>query len=542
MRINDVPFNVFIVQPDAELTKQMRQVTVNDIFEPGTQVFHPDGLFSTETFGPVGSDERDLRFGFIKLNTRVFNALIYLRLGTLKKLYHDIIMGKRLAEWDPERKDFYGSDEISGETGFAFFVKYFPELVLDPGDSNARNTRIALINKYRDKALMDRVLVQPAGLRDYELGDNGRHREGEINTFYRSILATSQTISSTETGKNDPILDPARVAIQKQVNGIFDLVFGSIRGKRGVVLGKWASRTVVNGTSNVITPMEVSAPFVGSKRSPGINAVQVGMMQFLKMFIPKIDYYVRNGWVSQVINTDGSDSYLTDKKTLRRVPAQVSAEAVERWTTREGIEAQIKRYGIRKYRQQPIMIDGHYLGLVYAGKDYFKIFQDIEELPKEFDKAHVYPLNMTTLFYLSGYRFYNDLASTLTRYPVAGPDSTYIGNIFLRTTVDSTAKRELGPDWQPLDAKHVAYQFPSQDLAAEMVETLSPHLAKLGGLAADFDGDKSSAIGLYADDSIAEYNHLRRTREWYVSADGSLRPTASTDNIELLLTNITGGL
>lgn len=543
MQIKEIPFNISILQPNSELVRTMGRCTTNEIFESGTNIFNQNGLFSAEIFGPVGSEERDRRFGYIDLNTQIFHPLIFKRLGTLKDLYRGIILGQRYAKWDDEIKDFISSTPAEGNTGFAFFVEHFKELKLPETGSSLRSLRIRLIEENKDKALHDKYLVLPAGLRDYTIAEgSGKGTEDEVNGMYRSLIATSSTISSTSAGRNDPILNAARSSLQKTSEQIFDYFFTVIKGKRGFILGKWASRTVVYGTANVISPMTLSSPRVGSGQTPGINTIQTGMLQTIVAFKPLVEYYLRSGWVGQIFGKQTTQEiYLTDRKTLKRKLVELSAEQRELWTTTEGFNSLVKRFSKKLLRQRPIIIDGNYIGLVYAGPEGFRFFADIDELPEHLSRDNVYPINLATLFYVSGYRDWNNNIASATRYPVAGDGSTYIGNIFMRTTVNSRELPELGEDWKPIGPDYIATFFPDQDKNAPFIETMSPHTARIKAQGGDFDGDREAMVGAMSKEAREEYQRLKSKRDWYVGPDNRLVLSAANDNIELLLKQITGG-
>lgn len=542
MRINEIPFNISILNPTTELVRTMGKLTTNEIFESGTSTFNQNGLFSAEIFGPVGSEERDRRFGYIDLNTTILHPLIFKRLGALKDLYRGIILGTRYAKWDDETKDFHAASPVDGDTGFAFFMEHYMEIQFPRNNSSSRNLRIKLIEENREKSLWQRYLVLPAGLRDYIISEGGRGTEDEVNGFYRSLIATSSTISSTSANRNDPILNHARSSLQKTSEQIFDYFFTVIKGKRGFILGKWASRTVVYGTANVISPMELSSARIGSHTTPGINTVQMGMLQTIVGFKPLVEFYLRSGWLGQVFgNTTSQEVYLTNRKTLERELVELSANERAFWTTTEGFDNIVKRFAKKKLRNRPIIIDGHYLGLVYASSKGFRIFADINELPEGFDRKDVFPLNLTTLIYLSGYKDWNNNITSATRYPIAGDGSTYVGNVFMRTTVNSNELPELGPNWEPIGPDSIALFFPDQSKDATFIETMSPHTARVGGQGADFDGDREAAVSAMTQESREEYQRLKSKREWYVGANNKLTLSASNDNIELLLKQITGG-
>lgn len=47
-----------------------------DIFEGGSRAFHPDGLFSVETFGKVGDERRNRLFGYVDLGAKILHPLM----------------------------------------------------------------------------------------------------------------------------------------------------------------------------------------------------------------------------------------------------------------------------------------------------------------------------------------------------------------------------------------------------------------------------------------------------------------------------------
>lgn len=542
MKIKEIPFRIWIMDITPELLRNLKEVRSLEIFESGTNNLKADGLFSTEIFGPLGSDERDSRFGYINLNTKIFHPLYFKRLGALKQLYMEICTGKRYAVWDEKEKDFFPSDEVEGKTGFAFFVKHFPELTPAHNQSSARSVRIRLIEENRSKALRSDVLVQPAGIRDIQVEASGRTTEDEINKYYRSLIATSNSITSSEVTRNDPVIDTARMSLQRNFVAINDHVMNLLNGKGGFILGKFASRKIRNGTANVISPIQTAVDMLGTGRAPGINGIQTGLAQTFKGMPEVVIHFLRTGWLSYVMG-NSAEGYvpLVNPKTLKRGMVDLSPEEMERWTTIDGLNKIINRFVKFNYRQIPIKLDGHYLGLLYHGPEGFRIFGDIDELPEGFDRKQVSPLNLTSLLYLSGYRNWNKYVGILTRYPVAGSESTIRGNLYVKSTTKAFQKMELDDNWQPKGDDYVCFQFPDQSPDATFIETLSPHIAAYPGLGADNDGDRCTLTILYSIQSISEFEEHKRKREWYVKPDGSLRFSSGLDNIELVFANITGG-
>ena len=57
------------------------------------------------------------------------------------------------------------------------------------------NENIKLIKKYKNNSMCSLLVVMPAGLRDYEIKDNGLEEEEEINVLYRKMLMQANSIS-----------------------------------------------------------------------------------------------------------------------------------------------------------------------------------------------------------------------------------------------------------------------------------------------------------------------------------------------------------
>ena len=75
--INKTPFNIDLLILDKNKTKQLKPITKLNIFETSSQNFDPDGLYSTEIFGPVGSELRNDSFAYIDLKIKILHPLVY---------------------------------------------------------------------------------------------------------------------------------------------------------------------------------------------------------------------------------------------------------------------------------------------------------------------------------------------------------------------------------------------------------------------------------------------------------------------------------
>lgn len=481
---SDIPFNIQILQPGPQNLKTLKPVTSLERFDSmGGGNFHEDGLFSTSIFGRVGDDARMLQFSYIDIKIPIFHPILYKALVSLKGLYAGIMDGKEYAVWNPNLLDFERATAFTGETGFDFFIKYWKDIAFESTKSVQRDHYIKLIEKYKDKALTDKIIVMPAGYRDLEFV-KGRIQEDEINTFYRKFLSVSNTITPAAIKHNPEVLNTARAQLQNNFNALFEFIQRMIDGKKKLVMNKWAARRVFNSTRNVFTAMDTSSGYLWAPNNVSFNNTIVGLYQMLKAVLPVSIYYLKNGFLSQVFPGVGVAAQLVNKKTLKRESVNLKPSYYDYWMTDEGLEHVITAFQDESLRHKPIEIDGRYLGLVYKGPDRtFKFFQGMEDFPAHLNKDFVTPITFAELMYGSVYSVINRYPLFVTRYPVAGLGSTYPSKAYVKTTVRAESRRELSETWSPMDDLHVAPQFPIT--GKSFVNSLVPHGAKLEGMTAD---------------------------------------------------------
>jgi hypothetical protein len=164
--------------------KDCMPVTSYAMYEPSTERFHPDGLYSEVIFGQLGSSQRFIRRAFIDLHTKVITPHLYKQIIELKSYYKDILAGKQYAYYDKDLKDLVRTtrEDPNGDTGYQFFVENFPKIEFKYTDSRKRATKIKLLNKYKDRVFTTKYIVIPAALRDVKIKDGRAESEAIINS------------------------------------------------------------------------------------------------------------------------------------------------------------------------------------------------------------------------------------------------------------------------------------------------------------------------------------------------------------------------
>jgi len=538
LKTSKIPFNISLLNLTPDKLNVMRPVLSLDVFDGITKNFAPDGLFSTLTFGTVGSDARFAKYGYIDIKIPVFHPTIYITLGKLKSLYPEIISGKEFAIWDSDIKNFVKSNALEGRTGFEFFVEYWDKIEFPARPSITREQNILMIQKFKKTALLDKVLVMPAAYRDLEVDDSGRESSDDINKLYYKLLAISNTINVSTVKISPEAYNGQRYSLQNTFVEIYEYILAIVEGKKNLLMGKWASRKVFNGTRNVITSMNTTSSHLNGPDNVSINSTDIGIYQCMKAMLPVARYNLKNGFISTVFTDVSAPALLTNIKTLQSERVQLKADIYNEWMTNEGLDNHINVYKEPSVRLEPIKVSGYYLGLVYKGPDdTFKFIHGIDDLPEGRKKEDCVPISLTTLFYYSLYPIANKYPAFVTRYPILGPGSIYPSHLHLKSTIKSVVRKELGDDWEPLGEDRVAHEFPTD---SDFFNSMSPHSCRLQNLGADFDGDTSSLTVAYADESIKEINDFLNSKIAYIDTDGRFIANLRTDTVNYVLQNLTG--
>ena len=542
MKNSQIPFNVTILNLTPEKLKMLRPVKSPDVYDQVTGNFHEDGLFSVLTFGRVGDELRDQKFSYIDMHLNVLHPTIYRALVQLRSLYRDIMGGTAYAVFDEKEQDFVPANELTGYTGYAFFLKHWKKIKFRESRSPVRTERIAMIHKYIAIATTKQILVMPAGLRDFVIDASGRGTQDEINDVYRRILGASKVIVGADGAETSPLYDNSRKSLQAGFNDIYDTVLSMVTGKNGFIQAKFGSRRIFNGTRNVISAMDTSTADLDGVQAPDYTDTILGLFQVIKGALPLTINLLRNGWLGEVFSVGGSatTARLVDAKTLKSEMVDLPSDTRDRWITVEGLEKIVESYRIVENRHKPIMVEGRYLGLIYKGPDMtFRIFGDISELPADRDPKHVEPITLVELLYLSGYRKWNTLKTIVTRYPVIGIGSTYPSTIYTKTSIVGEMRHELGQDWLPLGEEFMTLEFPTREPNA-FVDSQVIHPSRLAGLDADFDGDTASSTMVYTSEAVAEIDKLLNSREAFLDPRGGFRASCNVTTVKLVLRNMTG--
>lgn len=534
------PFNISFLILDEKVKKNVRPVTSLDIYDGATNNFHPDGLYSTQTFGVVGTPQRMERFSWIDTKLKILHPTVFFALCSVKAFYSEIISGKGYARFDEGVHDFVKTEPDEGDTGYAFFLKHWGKIRFVEGPSAKRQENIQLIERKKDIALLDTVYVLPAGYRDIMIDENGRESSDEINKLYYKLIAISNTINLAAAAGSEEMFNQQRMSMQNAVCEIYTTVLSIIKGKNNLFMGKFMGRNVFGSTRNVLTAMPLTTRHLEQGGAPDINTTSVGIYQYINATQHESIYQLRTGFLSQVFIAPGAPAILTNKKTLRSERVSISPKTFDRWMTVAGLKKVLSMFEEQSVRWRPIDIEGYYVGLIYRGPDgTYKFINGIEELPENRKKEDCLPITLVELFYASIVMKSREYFAHVTRYPIGSNRSTYPSKIKLIPTVKKEARVELGDDWVSKNADQILYEFPVRD--SSTFNTMAPHPCRHAKLGADHDGDTGSFIVTTSRESIQECNTIMRKREFYLDVGGGFVANLSNDTVGYVNRALTGG-
>ncbi len=488
-----VKFDISIMDTNTDRFKYIKPVTSLDTFQGMSKDFHEDGLFSTSIFGKIGTPDRDLRLSYIDIRIDVFHPKIYALLCSVKQLYKGIMTGTVYAVWSDEEKDFVKATNLTGETGYQFFLNHWEKIAFVKNNSDLRNESIDNILKYKKlgTALGHRVMVIPAGLRDIEISESEEVTKHEINDYYVKLLSIANSLPNSGD-LNSSLNNKPRAALQLAWCELYEYVSTFVgRLKKSFMRRKFATRKIKYGSRDVITSNENTPRFVNDPKSLKFNETAIGLYQACAVYSPILIHALLNGYIKNIHSPIEGKAFLINPKTMTREEVNIKPKLFDRWTTPTGLAKVIDSLSDNHLRNMHVILNGYYLGLIYRDGEHFRLINDINDLAVEgevvegrvdIDLKNVYPVTYGELFYIHGYRLFPKYPGTVTRYPINGYRSIYPTYPHVLTTNKDWELIEL--DEQFVKTDRIAFHFPQPD-DHNWFDSMAVHQSRLQGLGGD---------------------------------------------------------
>jgi len=503
----DKLLNLNLIFPNDKYVKYLTEVKTSMVFS-GTSI-EEEGLYSEKIFGAIGSEVRMSRFGYIDLHTDIIHPLIYNNLISLSSLYKKVLEGKAYVKL--VKGEYVETTEEEGSTGYTYFLSTFKQLKLLRNDSPERDEKINLINKHTHTTY-NKLLVYPAGLRDFNVDKYGNMKEHEVIEYYVKILSVSKLIKEYKHLGAD--VDDIFVKIQNSVNTLYDYLFTLINGKSKLINKNFTSRYVDYGTSNVLTSTPIKMRNLDDDID--IGATQLGLYQYIKAIDPLAKYALNKMIAEKCFSLEGTKAKLFNKD-FKSVYVDIDNKSRELWTTQRGFDTIFNMAGKNTFLNFVVSIDEHYPLVIGETDTEVNIYSESDDIPEDTEVRGITYGEL--LFYMlleddNHKRF----PAAITRHPVSGPNSAFISRIKLNTTNKSKAR---------------TVNFVGTDLSKFIANTplpgntymngFTPSISRLDGLGGDHDGDKGFVRVLFTEESIAELDAFMNSVPYFVNTD--LTPT-----------------
>lgn len=503
-----------LIFPDKPYVAYLNEITSTNLFLRNKKEIDSQGLYSQTIFGTVGSNRRTKTFGYINLNVDVIHPRLYVYIVSLSSIYLKIMKGTTYVTFDKKSGEFIPSNITDGFTGYQYFLDNLPYIKFKRTGSDERNNKIDVVNKYikQGKYTNNKLLVLPAGLRDFSIDKNDRIEEDEVNDLYRAVINASRLVSNFLSVGN---IDSFKLDIQLKLQAVYEHIFYLLDGKKKFINGQFASRAVEFRSRTVATGTPIKVDDLDKADIEQLNVCNVGITQYAKAIDPLCKHSIVNTFSKNVFNEEGSMATLVDPKDFSAITLEVPRKASDMWTTYDGLDSVLNSVFDTDIKNEPVMVGSYLFGLVHDTGDTVTYYETIDLIPNDILKE-CRGITYGELLHVSVYEHIGKYPGLLTRYPITEQGSIVPVVVKVHTT---TTTRDVIFKIVGLGTKDISMaNYPL--LGYTWMNSLTVPTGRLGGLSGDYDGDQLALSVAMSAESTAEINKLMSTAAAYVGPDG----------------------
>ena len=504
-----------LILPDKKYVQYLNEITSTTLFDRSGKEIDKHGLYSQTIFGTVGSERRTKTFAYINLYADILHPRLYLYLTNISTVYTSILNGTAYVKLDKKTGTFTPSTMQEGETGYQFFIDSLPFLKHKRTGSAERNNKIDVINKYvkDNKYLNNKLLVLPAGLREFSVDGDDRVEEDELNDLYRAVLTASILISNFNLDKN---VDSFKLNIQNKMHAVYLHIFALLDGKKKFINGQFGSRavefrsrTVLSGTPTIIHDLD-------TVDNDTLDTTEVGILQYCKSIDPIAKHHILNMFSKNVFREDSLMANLIDPDDYSAVSVEVPRKVQDSWMTYDGLDSILNSAFNSDVKNEAVMIGKYIFGLVLDTGDNITYYENVELIPEDKLKQ-CRPITLGEVLLLSVHETIGKFHGFVTRYPITEQGSIFPTLIKVHSTsevrdVTFTVVGELSTT----TAKIKGFSIPDK----YWINSISVPTPRLEGLSADFDGDSNTLSVIMSEEANKEVADLLASTAAYVGPDG----------------------
>src|SRR6056297_1013077 len=234
--------------------KKIQPITSSKYYEgSGRNSLNKKGLFSEEIFGRMGSRDRKKTYGYINLKLDFIHPEVYRILTSINTDLTKLIIGKE--NYILDNNNNLVQDDENGKSGVFYFIQIINNIDWD-NIKTEKPKHIRFIKENKDKLLINKLVILPAGFRDIQITKTGKQfiQYGEINKTYSTLINQTEMLSDDLDLFDEELMGSLYKSIQRNLINVNTWIKSKIKGKYGMIRGGMLKKSVDYSARLVITP------------------------------------------------------------------------------------------------------------------------------------------------------------------------------------------------------------------------------------------------------------------------------------------------
>jgi len=316
----------------------LKEVKSPEIFLPNSNTFHPEGVYSEEIFGKLGTKKREQIFAYIDLKGKYIHPEVFDIVKFIIPKINNVLIGKTfitlnnkgvIVEYSEDNKKINSDIKVTGIEGiYKLLTEYKDKINWDYYRSKDEKITDFILDNL-DRIFIDKWLVIPAGLREIQ-EINNQYQEQEISKEYRRLLYLIKNKNTNESNLSKSLFEEDNIdfqtdfKIQQLLLRIVKLIETILKSKTGIIRGAKLSKRVDH----------VARLVLGHDSNLNANEVGVPWFVLLKLYEPFVIHYITkkpeySNIASDIVNKFDNLSVNTIKQYLNNIaqhPENVDAD------------------------------------------------------------------------------------------------------------------------------------------------------------------------------------------------------------------------
>lgn len=522
--------SINLVNPNKEIEIYgWKEITSTLYFVPSTSELHPEGMFSPEIFGAPGTEDRKIKWGWIRLNDVFMNPHALYVLKRLKKAIANDMklgLGRYYVDRTGELTKIEPGETVPADalyknagTGIDWLKEAWPYITwrITKDMSKAAKMRRKWLQAYSiDEIFWDKLLVMPAWYRDTQFSADGTSKRNIINQYYARVLRLSEIIKNLDDisfmdDPNEPKRSISHVKMQDTLYEIYEFFMKKVGGADG-----FANKFVVGKATDYGARLVISPPDFNTEHYTQCEAdffhSSTPLATAANIFAPFMIFGVSR-WIQNFVSGNISVNYFDfeQKKLVRGV---LDPTWIDEFTT-DATKGMLDNYKkSKKFRVEKVTLKGEngtripisVRMEIVDGKPSFST--DVTPDEEGADLSGEYRnLTYCEWLYIIAMDNIKNKSIYNTRYPLTTYNNTYCGLMNIIPCNEYASVFFNGVLYPRYPIINYKTDTDIEGMFTDSMRMFSVYLAAMG---ADYDGDQISTQGVFTQEGNEDvYKHMK---------------------------------